>query len=91
MVNVNLKDGKGRGNLAKINGEGELSVVVHPHPPKDEDQNALPFRQYFTDDGTTGGSNIMAVNGSSTTVDFYIAAVPTNDIYIKIFILSILV
>lgn len=83
MVNVNLKDGKGRGNLAKINGEGELSVVVHPHPPKDEDQNALPFRQYFTDDGTTGGSNIMAVNGSSTTVDFFIKAVPTNDIYIK--------
>jgi hypothetical protein len=83
MLNVNLQDGKGRANLAKVNGEGELSVVVHPHPPKEEDQNALPFRQYFTDDGTTAGSNDMCVNGSTNEVLFWIEAVPKNDIYIK--------
>lgn len=83
MLNVTLQDGRGSANLAKINGEGELSVVVHPHPPKEEDQNAFPFRQYFTDDGTTAGSNDMRVNGSTTTVDFYITAVPDYDIYIK--------
>ena len=83
MLNVNLQDGKGRANLAKVNGEGEISVVVHPHPPKDENQNALPFRQYFTDDGTSTGSNDMRVNGSTNEVLFWIEAVPKNDIYIK--------
>jgi len=71
------------GKQLKINGEGELSVVVHQHPPIDEDVTALPFRQYFTDTGIKGGSNVMRVNGSVNYVDFYIAASPDFDIYIK--------
>ena len=67
----------------KINGEGELSVVIHQHPPIDEEVVALPFRQYFTDNGGLTGSNIMNVNGSVNYVDFYISASPTEDIYIK--------
>ena len=71
------------GKQLKVNGEGEISVVIHQHPPIDEDVVALPFRQYFTDDGTKSGSNNMAVNGSGTPVDFYISANPNYDIYIK--------
>ena len=71
------------GKQLKINGEGELSVVVHQHPPIDEDVTSLPFRQYFTTTGIKGGSNDMRVNGATTFQDFYISASPDYDIYIK--------
>jgi hypothetical protein len=83
MIKVHLSDGYGKGNRAKVNGEGELGVVVHPHPPADEIVTVLPFRQYFTTDGTSSGSNDMIVNGSTTAVDFYVEAVPEYDIYIN--------
>ena len=71
------------GQQLKINQEGDISVTIHQHPPITEDILALPFRSYFTDDGTTTGSNDMAVNGGTTNVDFYIKASETYDIYIK--------
>jgi hypothetical protein len=83
MINVRLEDGRGNGNYAKVNGEGELNVVVHPHPPRNEVSMTLPFRQYFTDDGTATGDSDMIVNGATTNVDFYITARPDYDIYIK--------
>jgi len=78
-----IKDGYGKDNFLKINGEGEVSVVVHTHPPDDEGVSSLPFRQYFTDDGTSAGDNDMRVNGSTNNVDFYIKADNEYDIYIK--------
>lgn len=83
MIKTVLVDGYGRGGKAKVNGEGELGVVVHPHPPQDEKVTVLPFRQYFTSDGTISGSNDWAVNGSTTSQDFYIKAVANYDIYIN--------
>jgi len=83
MIDVNLKDGHGSGRTAKINEEGDLNVVVHPHPPLNEIYRQLPFRQYFTDNGTSTGTYDMRVNGSSTNVDYYISANETNDIFIK--------
>lgn len=80
MVDVRLYDGRGNGNYAKVNGEGELSVVVHPHPPRDEEENALPFRARFVD---SAGSSDMTVNGSSTAVDYYVSASAEFDIYLK--------
>jgi len=71
------------GQQIKVNGEGEISVVIHQHPPIDEELTALPFRQYFTDNGGETGSNIMAVDGSTNFVDFYIGAHQEEDIYIK--------
>jgi hypothetical protein len=71
------------GKQLKINGEGELSVVIHQHPPIEEDVAGLPFRQYFTTDGLKSGSNDMTVNGATNSVDFYITASPDFDIYIK--------
>lgn len=74
-----------RGGKLRLGEEGEVPVVVHPHPPKDESESGmpLPFRQYFTDDGTSSGSNDMIVDGSSTSVDFCISASQDFDIYIK--------
>lgn len=71
------------GNQLKINGEGEASVVVHPHPPIDETLDSLPFRQYFTDDGSSSGSNDMGINGVTTPTKFYVRATPEYNIYIK--------
>ena len=72
------------GRQLKINGEGEIGAVIHQHPPIDEDVAALPFRQYFTDNGASSGSNDMIVSASlASPQDFYIAASPEYDIYIK--------
>lgn len=67
------------GKALKIGNEGELNVVVHPHPPKNEDVSALPFRSYFLN----AGSNAMNVNGATNYVDFSIDAAEDYDIYIK--------
>lgn len=81
MINVVHVDGHGRGVKAKINGEGETGVVVHPHPPKDEEILARPYRQRFS---TSAGSSDMTVDGSSTAVDFYISPTSGFDSYIKV-------
>ncbi len=81
MIVAQIVDANGK--ALNINGEGELSVVMHQHPPIDEHVVAAPFRSYFTDDGTLTGSNIMKVDGSSNYVDFYIKAIQDYDIYIK--------
>jgi len=84
MIRVQVKDSFGSGNGQKINGEGETPVVVHPHPPRDEEVEAFPFRQYFTDDGGTTGDNNMIVNATaSASQDFYITASTEYDLYIK--------
>lgn len=80
---VHLIDGHGSGNKLKINGEGEIPVVIHTHPPIDEQVESFPFSQYFTDDGTSTGDNDMRVDGSSTSVPFYISAKEDKDIWIK--------
>ena len=86
MIDIRLVDTRG-GNTAKINGEGEIHVVVHGHPPTEEEKTLVPFRQYFTDDGLSDGNNDMQVDGSTTNVDYYIPAeggngTPGKDIYI---------
>ena len=71
------------GQIMKVGEEGEIEVVIHQHPPIDEARPALPFRSYFTDDGTTSGDNVMRVNGSVNYIDFYVQANQDYDIYIK--------
>lgn len=75
-LKVELVDPK-NGHTANINGEGEINVVVHPHPPKNEVDAGIPFRQYFQ---TAAGSNNMVV---TTTTEFSITADQTRDIYVK--------
>ena len=75
--------GRGGKQLAAVNDEGTLNVVVHPHPPQGETLAAQPFRQYFTNDGKSTGSNDMRENGSLETKKFYIESSKERDIYIK--------
>ena len=85
MIPVNLTDGHGTENKAKVGAEGEVSVVVHPHPPRDENAfvgTPLPFRQYFTNDGYSTGSSDMKVDGSTTNQVFFIQAEEERDIYV---------
>lgn len=78
-----IEDGYGTGHKLKINGEGELTAAIHPHPPRDEKEDPLPFRQFFTDNGKSTGSEDMIVDGSSVAKRFYIEATQDYDIYIK--------
>jgi hypothetical protein len=82
MIKVQLVDARGTSSGGKVNGEGELNVVVHPHPPIDETIYSFPFRQYMTTDGTPAGSNDFRVDGSSAHVDFCILARQDVDVYI---------
>lgn len=76
-----ITDGYGSGNKLKINGEGEASVVVHPHPPRGESTAAVPFREFFVNDCCASD---MRVNASATAPqEFYIDADQCRDIYIK--------
>lgn len=69
------------GKPLKINGEGELSVSVHTHPPHDEETESLPFRSYFTN---SAGSNNMVTTGTlAAPVDFSIDADDLFDYYVK--------
>ena len=68
------------GQQLKVNGEGEISVTVHTHPPLDETFESLPFRAYFLDDA---GSNDMRVNGTTTPNSFSISADGDYDYFIK--------
>ena len=71
------------GRLIKVHDEGEIGVVIHQHPPVNEVVDALPFRQYFTDNGLSTGSKFMNVKGDVTFQDFYISAQSDYDVYIK--------
>jgi hypothetical protein len=83
MLKTVIADGNGGHSKLKIQPEGTINAVIHPHPPKGEQLIADPFRQYFTDDGTTTGSNDWTVDGGTTPTEFYISASSEYDIYIK--------
>jgi hypothetical protein len=68
------------GQQLKVNGEGEIGVVVHTHPPIRESRISLPFRGYFEN----SGSNDMIASGSlSAPVEYSIEADAEFDYYIK--------
>lgn len=79
-IRTQIIDSFGTSKGLKINGEGEIGVVVHTHPPIEEDVAAIPFRQYFIDDND---SNDMTINGLSSPTNFSIKAVQDFDIYVK--------
>jgi hypothetical protein len=67
---------------AVVSSEGTLQVVNHGHAPVSETIFALPFRQYFTDDGMVTGSEDMTVNGLTTAQEFWVEANSNRDTYI---------
>lgn len=80
MINVEIRDGGGTGEKARVLDNGVL-VTLNPSPPI-IDQKTIPFRQFFTDDGKPTGSRDMLVDGSVTNVDFTIPASQKNIRYI---------
>jgi len=81
MLNLRIFDGMGKKNAARVTDSNELLTISSPYPPL-ESTKTRPFRQYFTADGTSSGSNDMGVDGSSTNSDFYIRANGDMDRYI---------
>lgn len=71
------------GDALNVDKFGNIYTVERQYPPTDLDIVAIPFRQYFTDNGTSTGSNVMAVDGSTNFVDFSINATAEYDIFIK--------
>lgn len=80
MIDSRIIDGRGRGHIASVDGEGALNVVIHPHPPRNEAETSLPYRARFTNDA---GSDAMAVDGSVTAQTFSLRADPDRDIYVN--------
>lgn len=68
------------GNHLKVNGEGEIGVVNHTHPPLHESLTAYPFSDWFANDA---GSNDLRVDGSVASKVFAIDALQDRDIFIK--------
>lgn len=81
MIKTSIIDGYGTGRRLKLEDEGQVGVVVHPHPPKNEESASIPFRQYFLQDGA--GTNDMRVDGSTNSVEYSILSSNTKDTYIK--------
>lgn len=71
------------GDLLNVDKFGNIYTVERQYPPTDLDTVAIPFRQYFTDNGTSTGSNVMTVDGSANFVDFSVNASAEHDIFIK--------
>lgn len=79
MIKSTLIDASNHQGIS-IDDEGAIGAVVHPHPPKDEEETSLPYRSRFTDDA---GSSDMVVDGSTNEVIFSLRAVVERDIYIN--------
>lgn len=83
MLKTNILDGGGTNQNARVMPEGELLVTHYPSPPM-LDQKVKIFTQHFTDDGLSDGDIDMRVDGSGTSVDFWIRASEDNDRYITV-------
>jgi hypothetical protein len=83
VINARLISAQNPQNGLKINGEGEIAVTMHQHPPLDEVVEAFPFAQWFTADGASSGSNDLRVDGSVNPQKFYISARSDVDLFIK--------
>jgi len=77
-----IKDGWGSGSKARINDEGAINIIAHPHPPLQTDvKYPSPQTTFFTD---SNGSSDMIVAGSLVNpIDFCVNAISEADIYIK--------
>lgn len=71
------------GDSLNVDRFGNIYAIERQYPPTDGDILAIPFRQYFTDNGKTTGSNDMTIDGSVTFTDFAVNASADFDIFIK--------
>jgi len=81
MLKTSIVSGKGKDKAVNVDNDGHLYVIQAPFPPA-ERQKTRPFTQLFTTDGTASGTSDMGVDGSSTSVEYYIPADAQTDLYI---------
>lgn len=78
-----ITDGEGKGTDAHVNKAGALVVSNVGLPPDSRYGSVRIFRQYFTADGTSTGSNDMRVAGTlAAPIEFYIPSSSDGDRYI---------
>lgn len=80
-ASVRIRCGRTNNRFARVDDQQGLVTSMALSPP-DIPQKNIVFRQFFTDDGTSTGSNDMGVDGSSTTQQFYIKSSDDDDRYI---------
>ena len=73
------------GQSLNIDNEGNLNTVAHKRPPLVQQTTLLPFREYFTNNGSID----MDVDGSVTPVNFSINANANRQVSIKSMFVSI--
>jgi len=80
MIKTRIVDGSGRGTSAHVEDDA-LLVTQYACPPMIPQKNQI-YSQYLTVDGLVSGSNDMGIDGSVTTVPFYLNASDEGDIYV---------
>lgn len=68
---------------ARVLESRAIVSAVSQNPPIEDTAPALPFRQFFTDDGKSSGSSDMTVDGSASPQPFFITASNDFDIFIN--------
>lgn len=81
MIDVKVRGNDGQ--LANVGLENTLEVQDQGLPPLNPIGRSQIFRQFLTVDGTAQGSNDMQVDGGTTSVEFFVPADTTNDLYIS--------
>lgn len=86
MIKNKITDGRGSSVSAHVTKDHALLVTTLPYDYTDLSlsKRVIPFRQYFTIDGTPGGTFDMRVDGSGTPIDFYITASNDAERYITV-------
>lgn len=83
MIKNKITDGLGSQRSAHVTEDHALLVTTLPYDySTDLKKKILPFRQYFTVDGTAGGSYDLRVDGSSTPVNFWIPSSQTAERFV---------
>lgn len=76
-----IKDGWDSGAFLKITKEGAANVIIHPHPPIDDNTYLQPFRARFSN---KAGATEMKIDGTTNPDNvFSILSDQKYDIYIK--------
>lgn len=82
MIDVKVIGGGG-GKTARVTNENSLSTEDTGLPPQTPVGRGQVFRQFLTATGASGGSSDLRVDGSTTPVEFWVAADSTYDLYLQ--------
>ena len=80
MIKTEIIDGGGDGESVKVK-DNALLVTQYTCPPLLPQRNII-FRQYFTDDGTSSGSEDMQIEAGDAPKQYWIPATDYADRYI---------